>query len=103
MPNISPCRNPKPAAIGDPDVAIIEECVANCDAVLLSACTTCPSALVSVALAAFSISILCMIDMQDQLQITNNYCYYFQDFPNGIASNCSKQESPTSRKKKIPN
>ena len=43
--------------MGDPEVAIVEECVANCDAVLLSACTACPTTLVNVVLVAFSISI----------------------------------------------
>jgi hypothetical protein len=55
-PKISPGTNPMPAAMGNPKVAI-EECVANCDAVWLSACTTCPSTLVNVVLVAFSISI----------------------------------------------
>jgi hypothetical protein len=56
-PITSPGTNPKPAAIGDPEVTIVEECVANCDAVLLSASTICPSILVNVVLVAFSISI----------------------------------------------
>jgi hypothetical protein len=43
--------------MGDPEVAIVEECVANCDAVLLNACTGCPTTLVNVVLVAFSISI----------------------------------------------
>jgi hypothetical protein len=43
--------------MGDPEVAILEECVTNCDAVLLSASTVCPATLVSVVLVAFSISI----------------------------------------------
>ena len=67
-PITSPGTNPKPAAIGDPEVTIVEECVANCDAVLLSASTTCPSTLDNVVIVAFSISNL--IDMQAQLQIT---------------------------------
>jgi hypothetical protein len=33
-PKISPGTNPKPAAMGDPEVAIVEECVANSDAVV---------------------------------------------------------------------
>ena len=28
-PNISPCANPMPAAMGDPEVTIVEECVAS--------------------------------------------------------------------------
>jgi hypothetical protein len=55
-PKISPGTNPMPAPIGNPEAAI-EECVANCDAVLLSACTACPTTLVNVVLIAFSISI----------------------------------------------
>jgi hypothetical protein len=47
-PKISPGINPMPAAKGNPEAAI-EECVANCDAVLLSACTTCPTTLVNVS------------------------------------------------------
>jgi hypothetical protein len=43
--------------MGDPEVAIVAECVASCDAVLLSACTAGPTTLVNVVLAAFSISI----------------------------------------------
>jgi hypothetical protein len=37
-PITSPGTNP---AIGDPEVTILEECVANCDAVLLLACNKC--------------------------------------------------------------
>jgi hypothetical protein len=55
-PKIGPGTNPTPAAKGNPEAAI-EECVANCDAVLLSVCTTCPSTLVNAALVVFSISI----------------------------------------------
>jgi hypothetical protein len=32
-PKISPGTNPKPAAMGDPEAAIVEECVANSDPV----------------------------------------------------------------------
>jgi hypothetical protein len=55
-PITSPGTNPKPAAIGDPEVTIVEEWVANCDAVLLSASTTCPSTLDNVVIVAFSTS-----------------------------------------------
>jgi hypothetical protein len=39
-PIISPGTNPK-AAMGNPEAAVVEECVANCDAVLLMVCITC--------------------------------------------------------------
>ena len=37
-PKISPGTNPIPAAKGNPEAAIVEECVANCDAVTLRVC-----------------------------------------------------------------
>ncbi|MGB6532081.1 MAG: hypothetical protein WBF33_28570, partial [Candidatus Nitrosopolaris sp.] len=56
-PTISPGTNPKPAATGNPEAGIVEKCVANCDAVLLSTYTACPTTFVNVFLVAFSISI----------------------------------------------
>jgi hypothetical protein len=53
---MSPGTNPQPAAIGNPEAATVEECAANCDAVLLSAWTACPATFVNVVLVAFSIS-----------------------------------------------
>jgi hypothetical protein len=37
-PNISPGTNPMPAAKGNPQAAIVEECVEICDAALLTMC-----------------------------------------------------------------
>ena len=43
-PIISPGTNPNIAAIGSPDAATVDGCVANCVAVLLSALTSCSDA-----------------------------------------------------------
>jgi hypothetical protein len=39
---------PKAAATGKPVASIVLECAANCDAVLFSACPTCPTTFVNV-------------------------------------------------------
>src|SRR6266571_9364424 len=44
------------SAIGSPNVEIADVCAANCVAVLLSACTTCPDAFVNALLVTFSIA-----------------------------------------------
>jgi len=55
-PSISPGMNPNAAATGKPEVSMVVECAANCDAVLLSACAACPAMFVNVLLVAFSIA-----------------------------------------------
>ena len=51
--------NPKAAATGKPAASTVDECVANCDAVLLSTYTACPATFVNVLLVAFSIATHC--------------------------------------------
>ena len=54
----SPGTNPTGDAIGSPDAETADGCAgANCVAVLLSAWTICPDALVNAFLVAFSIAI----------------------------------------------
>ena len=55
-PITSPGANPVPTARGNPENALSEECIANCDVVSLSACTICPSTVDNVVIVAFSIS-----------------------------------------------
>ena len=107
-PITSPGTNPIPTARGNPENALSEECIANCDAVSLSACTICPSTVDNVVIVAFSISnhFTSIHPLYDRYAspATNNpttTAAYFHDLLNGIASNCSKQEAPTSRKYKV--
>jgi hypothetical protein len=54
-PKISPGKNPMPADKGNPEAAIVEECVANCDAVSLRVCNAWVVAFANANLAPFSI------------------------------------------------
>ena len=54
---ISPSTNPEPAPIGNPEAAIVEECVPNCDAVSLRVCIAWAVTSLNDDLVAFSIAV----------------------------------------------
>ena len=98
-PNISPCANPMPAPMGDPEVTIVEECVAS----PARAVTLADADLVAFSIAVHLTSIQPLYD-RNAKPATNNpttSAANFHDFLNSISSRCSKQESAASRKKKV--
>jgi hypothetical protein len=93
-----------PAANGNPEGAIAEECVEICDAVLFTVCihwvdTFANANLMPLSIAVHLISIQPLCARNAKLA-TNNPRMTAAIFITFIASNCSKQESSTSRKKK---